>query len=706
MRDHPFLESKGEKVSMGKYQQTVMNAKRTPHLFALKGFYYGIACRKLGYKTLPAPAAKTGKVTNAAPSAGPEHAAGSSHGAVTMKQMNVTEDAISLNAQNQLERAGIWYNQVENFHKGTIATVVLTHTAEYHSAQAKQLRDIPTTLAWERRQLKGEWSKHIRLTVMQIGYVQVYPNCGIDTSWREMHVDTQDPRIEYADDRAGLLWDMAFGSVREWEQRTLQYQCSPIWRKALLLDKDINIRQEFIDTFKSDCDNWDELNKIDAAWAVPFRQRSVWQRRIATQFKMCLAADGGVVTARLVQLARNQTVRFISQLCVEEMFNRVKSNVGGSVNTRCTAQRAMAVAIDTGVLSTINRFNEVSRESQILDRGFEFDKNAFKPALKPSQLDEATRAANFTKIVGYGEADWFSPSATNSAAPFCDILASRDVKGDMGKLETAWLCRLASSSRLLLRRVGTPHWVLPVGDICAVIVKVWPVDCIGDAFEPRVSDTTTTTTITITNPTDWEAVMVKPMSPMRQATRIESAAGNKLVGNIVRIKQSSAYGRLPVRIRFNDKPRPLLQTVCRGGFANQTLTFLVKLATYLEAECGGRERFDLVTGLAITIIPIKEMTDELMEEIIDLGGLSFEHDEDYEEIASLEYVLDCFGKQERTNLSYEVKSAKEIVAEKCRYKDAATEWKVNCHLGLPSFKHIKIEKCKRITIVLKYMHTT
>ena len=118
----------------------------------------------------------------------------------------------------------------------------------------------------------------------------------------------------------------------------------------------------------------DEPNTNDAAWTVPLRQRSVWQRRIATQFKMCLAADGGVVTARLVQLARNQTVRFISQLCVEEMFNRVKSNVGGSVNTRCTAQRAMAVAVDTGVLSTINRFNEVSRESQILDRGFKFDK--------------------------------------------------------------------------------------------------------------------------------------------------------------------------------------------------------------------------------------------------------------------------------------------------------------------------------------------
>jgi hypothetical protein len=29
----------------------------------------------------------------------------------------------------------------------------------------------------------------------------------------------------------------------------------------------------------------------------------------------------------------------------------------------------MAVAIDTGVLSTINHFNEVSRESQILDKG-------------------------------------------------------------------------------------------------------------------------------------------------------------------------------------------------------------------------------------------------------------------------------------------------------------------------------------------------
>ena len=76
----------------------------------------------------------------------PFDASDAAHGGPTLKQATVNADVVTINAQNQLERAGYYYNQVENLHTATIAAAVLSHTANYHSAQAKILRSASQTL--------------------------------------------------------------------------------------------------------------------------------------------------------------------------------------------------------------------------------------------------------------------------------------------------------------------------------------------------------------------------------------------------------------------------------------------------------------------------------------------------------------------------------------------------------------------------------
>ena len=84
----------------------------------------------------------------------------------------------------------------------------------------------------------------------------------------------------------------------------------------------------------------------------------------------------GLFCSRLIALYKCKQKRFITSLPVEEMFNRVKANVSLGSNTRCTPQRAMAVAVEKGVLSSLNRYEEVDRTHIIAERSSGFSQHA------------------------------------------------------------------------------------------------------------------------------------------------------------------------------------------------------------------------------------------------------------------------------------------------------------------------------------------
>ena len=341
----------------------------------------------------------------------------------TLTQANVDADAVTINAQNQLERAGIYYNQVGNIHKATIAVAVLSHTADYHSAQAKTLRSAAQTLVWELQQIKGGCYQPIRMTIAQIGYVKMYDSCGIETTWEEFTVDLAGAGWRIATTAHVYCGTCASPLVKSGSREQSSISAAHIRRKTLLLDPNASVHTAFVREFSAGAAIWDEPYKIVKSWVTPFQHRSVWQRRLPTQFRLCLELDNGQVTDRLRHLARNQSMRFISQLCVEEMFNEVKADVSQGTNSRCTAQRAMGTVIDKGVLSQLNNYTEVSRESEPVERNLQLGGHAFQLILRPKLQGAETRDAQFNGIIGTGDADWFAHNAANSDTPFCDILA-------------------------------------------------------------------------------------------------------------------------------------------------------------------------------------------------------------------------------------------------------------------------------------------
>ena len=118
------LQSKGERVNLGRFQAAISVAKHTVCYYGLKAYFFNVAAIRLGFHgidrrakpaTLPAvgdgPASSEGPVTLAA------HA-----------KMSFGEACC-----NQLDRAAWLFGDVMHYHQQRIVVNVMRATSEYHS---------------------------------------------------------------------------------------------------------------------------------------------------------------------------------------------------------------------------------------------------------------------------------------------------------------------------------------------------------------------------------------------------------------------------------------------------------------------------------------------------------------------------------------------------------------------------------------------
>ena len=333
----------------------------------------------------------------------------------------------------------------------------------------------------------------------------------------------------------------------------------------------------------------------------------------------------------------------------------------------------MAVAIDARVLSGLNKYEEVNRDSQKHVRNFAFTKQTFRPNFSAKTMDPKLRNLNLKRIVGTTEASWFSPNAANTATPFADILACREVAPRIFRLETAWLSRLFTPL-LAVRPTGTSDWFVVVGDICAVLVKGWPLAVDSGIYTPITNNDSVAKNFVCHDIDAFEAFPLKPACPMHRACLVEVAAHGYFFGKVVRLKASGEYGALPIGAVAAGPPRPLLDTSCRGGFGSLPPSFLQKLEEYLQCDKTGTSLFDILTSLAPKCV--KDLTDEIMKEIYDARRVSFEFDEDLLDLVELEYVLDCFDGGDRLALETEIKDARDKKDQRQKFDESVCAWKV------------------------------
>ena len=239
-------------------------------------------------------------------------------------------------------------------------------------------------------------------------------------------------------------------------------------------------------------------------------------------------------------------------------------------------------------------------------------------------------------------------------------------------LETTWLARLCSP-RIAVRKINTSDWYVAIGDICSVVVKLWPLKLENGVYLPVVGDDSVAVTETIHDECGWLAMPLAPFSPLRRACMQQVASTGYFTGSLVQVLDSHTYGKLTIAAVSTEPPRWLIEVACREAFWDLPCNYLRKLAEYLEPPLIGTDVFGLITSIGTHQIPIAEQTDTLWASIYLKREITFEFDEDLEELCDLEYVLDAFDEGDKQSLETELKSAKVRCAERGTFRQSVCE---------------------------------
>ena len=346
------------------------------------------------------------------------------------------------------------------------------------------------------------------------------------------------------------------------------------------------------------------------------------------------------------------------------------------MNTRCTPERAMGVLVDSGVLDELNSWKTVDRSTVDVPRGCRVAAHAFVPPQIVPKTNKPMHRLNMKGVTGYGPANWYSPAASTMMQPYADLIARRLAaasKISFKMLEYTWLSRLCSKFVLLNPTACPDQWFLCIGNICSTIVKGWPMVRDGHIWKPQFTNTTKAVSLLVVDPAKYNAMPIVPVSPMHRAM-LQSTPEGASEGSVHILPPSVAFGKLTIGSIASDVSRPLLQTAARGGFGDLPVSFLILLLTYLMVACKFPTLFNVLVALIQAIIPVEELTDDLMDHILQLREVSLEPSSDLEEVCTYEWVLDIFEAEDRVVLEKEIKSAKDSRSEWDAFKTDFRSW--------------------------------
>ena len=274
----------------------------------------------------------------------------------------------------------------------------------------------------------------------------------------------------------------------------------------------------------------------------------------------CLFYVVVLLNTRLRDLIEERQTRFISSLCVEEMFHSVKSHVASSSNSRCTPARAMAHLIDDKMMSiTPNHFDVIDIQDAPESKISSLGPDTFQAPLQQKRLPVELQNAKLNDIVGRGAATWWSPGPTLIFKPHAEILAMRVCKkdGDLYSMKYAWLSKLCFP-KLLIRRKGTFTWQLCLGDLARTLVKTWQVEFKNGLWHPVCRAGSVASDVVITNLKDWEAISLKPVSPLHAAIKTELGILHGQEKDVpVQLNEDIHYNKICIGASQLDVPRQL-----------------------------------------------------------------------------------------------------------------------------------------------------
>lgn len=166
LKKHRLLFIKQCKINLAKYHMGTVSSSTQLQYFSIRGFFLGITAQALSYKLVPLPKPKivaapllpSAAASSSSKDVPPAEGGGdvgvdvAAHGAHSLVQAAAIQDrgiGTNLCPQNQLHRAAIEFNDINNLYKQTQIARVLTPEQRYHSEQSVRLRSLDATIPWE-----------------------------------------------------------------------------------------------------------------------------------------------------------------------------------------------------------------------------------------------------------------------------------------------------------------------------------------------------------------------------------------------------------------------------------------------------------------------------------------------------------------------------------------------------------------------------
>ena len=300
--EHPFLQNKGQKIHVGKFQAPIAVNNRTLEHRYVKRFCFTIAAMKGGFLVVDNKPDKAAPAASSAASSSKESvviAAAQAHGGnLTLKQQEA--GALRASTKNQLSHAALMYGNGDKFNKLAVSTQLLESIAHCHSEQARQLRSILEIIIWELRQLKGGIQTHIVETMSVFQDVKKYQVCGISRQWPDSkQICIDDLEVSCSDSLSMFMWSLVSVAIVEQETRILFYLVDPKKRFALMMDEDKGVRDQYIADVKLDMDIYKKLSEFKLDWSDDVVRASPFNKMCVKQVCYCMEKDGWIWTPRL-----------------------------------------------------------------------------------------------------------------------------------------------------------------------------------------------------------------------------------------------------------------------------------------------------------------------------------------------------------------------------------------------------------------------
>lgn len=150
LKTSPPMMTKGEKINLGKYNQTLHVMRRDVKFYAVKGWFYSITADHFGWKIGGGEAAPkrtgpgcsgSGSASSASHSVVDVRPASFLEGRATLKQIGHANSELTHASVNQLHKASIEYCEFHNLFKSSIITSLLGPLGTYLLNLSKKLRE-------------------------------------------------------------------------------------------------------------------------------------------------------------------------------------------------------------------------------------------------------------------------------------------------------------------------------------------------------------------------------------------------------------------------------------------------------------------------------------------------------------------------------------------------------------------------------------